>query len=134
MQTHIRLSVTFTLFICNAINFLDSWSFLALLIFRITLASNTGARRASIRNVCMLSIVTNGGRSWRTLTVSSRGPCRLIKSNAGCRRSAVVCSLGRRYMRRRVKKTPEVSVSGLWMRLQYLKLKVPKLGREWSHK
>lgn len=137
-QTYIRLSVTLTRFDSNTISFLATLSFLALLISRTTLVSKIGSRSASIKNALTSWAVTSGGRSCRVSTVSNRGPWRLIRSRAGCRKSADLSEVGRRYIRRRVRNMLLVGVPGWYILLQYLKchvrqiskLKLPKCGAD----
>ena len=97
-----------------------SWSFRALLIWRTTCVSNTGMRRPSMRKARMSCAVTSGGSSCSVSTESSRGLWRLMRSSAGASRSVDSSTVGRRYIRRRVRKTPSVSDPALYTRLQYL--------------
>ena len=112
IPTHIRLSVTLTLLLCNTISFLETWSFLALLIWQITLVSNIGARTDSIKKALTSWVVTRGGSNCNVSTGSSRGLCRLMRSRAGCSKSVDVSTVGRRYIRHNVRNTPLASVPG----------------------
>ena len=109
--TYIRLSVTLTRLLCKYINLRATCSSRALLTSRTTFRSNIGARRASTRNALTSCAGTRGGRIWRVSTSSNRGLCREIKSSAGVKRSMEVLTVGRRYIRRRVRKTFLVSAS-----------------------
>lgn len=119
-KPYIRLSVTLTRLDCRTINLLASWSFRALLICRTTRVSKVGTRSVSIKKARISSAVTRGGRSCKVSTGSRRELWRLIRSKAGVSRSDVVCAVGRRYIRKSVRKTPLVSVPGWYTRLQYL--------------
>lgn len=125
-QTYIRLSVTLTRFDSSIISFLATLTFLALLISRTTLVSKIGSRSASIKNCLTFWAVTSGGRSCRVSTVSNRGPWRLIKSRAGCRKSTDLSEVGRRYIRKRVRNMLLVGVSGWYILLQYLNTRQDK--------
>ena len=73
IPTHIQLSVTLTLLLCNTISFLETWSFLALLIWRTTLVLNIGAQTDSIKNALMSWVITSGSNNCNVSTALSQG-------------------------------------------------------------
>jgi hypothetical protein len=126
-----RLSVILTRLASKYISLRATCSFRASATPRTTRASKCGTRRAPVRNARTSRAATSGGNNCSVSSGFNRGPWRAISSSAGRRRSSVVRTKGRRYIRRRVKNMLRVSVSGWWIRLQYLSIEVESRLMEW---